>query len=100
MTATPRFFAEAAEEIEHERAWYRQRSHGAETGFLRELDHAIEAVVNAPDRWPEYLGDTRRYVFPTFPFSIVYFVENEQIVIVALANEHRRPGYWRQRLRR
>jgi len=36
------FFEEAAEEIEQERQWYRERSVVAEASFLRELDHAVE----------------------------------------------------------
>ena len=98
MSVRVRLFREASEEIEHERAWYRKRSESAEMSLLRELDHAIDAVVEAPDMWPRYLGDTRRYVFPTFPFSLVYFVEDDVVVIVALAAENRDPGYWRDRL--
>jgi plasmid stabilization system protein ParE len=48
MTARLRFFEEAAEEVEHERIWYRRRSESAEAAFLRELDRAIAAVMEAP----------------------------------------------------
>lgn len=95
-----RFFEDAAEEIEHERRWYRERSESAEASFLRELDHAIEVVAEAPQRWPRYLAGTRRYVFRRFPFSLIYFVEDGVVVIVAIANGQKRPGYWRNRLRR
>jgi plasmid stabilization system protein ParE len=94
------FFEEAAEEIEKERSWYRQRSESAEAAFLKELDHASNAVSEAPLRWPGYIRNTRRYVFPNFPFSFVYFVEEQIIHVVALAHHRRRPGYWRERLRR
>jgi len=93
-----RFFEEASREIEHERSWYRERSITAEQSFLRELDHAIEVVTDAPGLWPRYIAGTRRYVFPTFPFSLVYFVEGETIIVAALESEHRRPGYWRSRM--
>lgn len=56
MIRPPHFFEEAADEIEHERQWYRGRSHTAEDLFLREVDHAIEAIVEAPKRWPKYLA--------------------------------------------
>jgi len=35
MIQPPHFLEEAAEEIEHERHWYRERSHTAENLFLR-----------------------------------------------------------------
>lgn len=60
------FFDDAAAEIEQDRAWYRKRSEMAEAGFLRELDHAIEQVTDAPAQWPYYLAGTRRYLFPTY----------------------------------
>jgi hypothetical protein len=43
-------------------------------------------------------GGYAKYVFPTFPFSLVYFTEEEVVVVVALESEHKRPGYWRARL--
>jgi plasmid stabilization system protein ParE len=100
MTDRIRFFEEAGEEIEEQRRWYRKRSVRAEESFLRELDHAVEIVLDKPDRWPLHLEGTRRYVFPRFPFSLIYFVEDDVVVVVAVANENRRPGYWRERLPR
>jgi len=100
MTDRIRFFEEASEEVEHERAWYRERSPAAEDSFLRELDHAIDVVTEAPNRWPRYIADTRRYVFPTFPFSPVYLIEDDVVVVVAIESEHKRKGYWRGRLRK
>jgi plasmid stabilization system protein ParE len=98
MTARLRLFEEAANEIEHERQWYRRRSESAEASFLRELDDAIITVIEAPQIWPRYLAGTQRYVLPTFPFSLIYFVEEDVVVIVSLASEHKKPGYWRDRL--
>jgi|SRR5687767_6341882 plasmid stabilization system protein ParE len=93
------FFEEAGREIEKERSFYRERSESAEAAFLRELDHAIESVSQAPQRWPFHIEDTRRYVFPSFPFSLVYFVERGTVFVVALEHQSRRPGYWLERLR-
>ena len=94
-----RFFEEAAEESEQERQWYRERSVAAEASFQRELDHAVESILESPIRWPKHIAGTRRYVLSTFPFSFIYFVEGETVFVVALAHQSRRPGYWRERLR-
>jgi hypothetical protein len=42
------FFEDALAEVDEDRAWYRNRSKSAEAGFLRELDHAIQQVTDAP----------------------------------------------------
>jgi plasmid stabilization system protein ParE len=94
------FFEEADQELEEQRAWYRERSVSAEAGFLNELDHAIEQVVAAPHQWPRFRFGTRRYVFPKYPFSLIYSLENDAINVVAIAHENRKPGYWRIRLRK
>ena len=94
------FFEGASDEAEEARRWYRERSEAAETAFLIELDHAVAVVVEAPNRWPKHIAGTRRYVFPTFPYSLVYFIENQVLHVVAVAHEKRRPGYWRERLHR
>jgi toxin ParE1/3/4 len=93
------FFEEAAAEVEEDRAWYRDRSEAAEAGFLRELDHAIQQVSDAAEQWPVFLAGTRRYVFPTYPYSLVYFAEESVIMVVAVAHDKRRPGHWRKRIR-
>lgn len=33
-----------------------------------------------------------------FPYGIVYFVRDDEVLVVAYAHERRRPGYWRERL--
>jgi plasmid stabilization system protein ParE len=79
-----RFFAEAMQDVEESRAWYRERSESAEAAYLRQLDHAI--------------ARTRRYVFPRFPYSIVYFVEGDVVNVVTVCHDNRKPGYWLMRL--
>ena len=94
------FFEDAATEVEEDRTWYLARSESAEAGYLRELDHAVKQVIDAPLQWPQYLVGTRRYVFPTYPYSLVYFVEEDVVNVVAVAHDKKRPGYWRKRLRK
>ena len=94
------FFEEAADEIEEAPRWYRERSEMAERAFLHEVDRAVGAIVNAPDRGPICTSGTRRYIFPGFPYSIVYFIDNETIHVAAVLHDKRRPGYWRERLAR
>lgn len=59
------------------RLWYAERSQSAADAFLAELDHGIESISEASDRWPLFVHDTRRYLFHRFPFQIVYRVAND-----------------------
>jgi len=51
MSQRIRFFLEASEEIEDTSNWYGRRSPAAQATFLREIDHAIAAILDAPQRW-------------------------------------------------
>ena len=77
--------------------WYAERSPQAAAAFLAELDHAMVATTEAPESWPQYLCGTRRFLLRRFPFSVVYYLSDTNIDVVAIAHAHRRPGYWRNR---
>lgn len=71
-----RFHHEAEQELAEHEAWYRQRSEVAAQGFLLELDHAIAAVAEAPERWPT-AGEASVGMFSLVirsRFSIVFVV--------------------------
>lgn len=97
---TPRiieFHPAALEEAEAARDWYAQRSSVVAGAFIRELLYAVEQVAATPERWPHFTPDTRRYLFPRFPFSLINRLAPENILIVAVAHTKRKPGYWKNR---
>jgi plasmid stabilization system protein ParE len=89
----------AAQEVESTYAWYAAWDVAAARGFREELRQAVDAVAASPQTWPRYWSRARRYVFPRYPFSLIYIVRGEALEIVAVAHGRRRPGYWRSRLR-
>ena len=95
-----KFHPAAAEEAAAAYEWYAQRSLVAARGFREELRHAVEAVAKAPDRWPQYGIRARRYLFPRFPFGLVYRLRDGEVEVLAVAHGKRRPGYWRHRMQR
>ena len=40
----------------------------------------------------------RRKLLNTFPYALIYRFDIDEIVVVAVANLKRRPGYWRRRV--
>lgn len=101
MASKPiRFHPEADREYLSSLTWYRERSSGAALDFEVEFQRAISAIEEAPDRWPVYLSHYRRYILRQFPFSIVYHIRPDEVLVLAVAHGHRRPGYWRKRTSR
>jgi len=85
--------AEALQAVE----WYAERSAVAARAFVQELTHVISLAVRSPEAWPRAFGNTRRIVFPRFPFDLVFRLKAGRIEIVAVAHQRRRPFYWRDR---
>jgi plasmid stabilization system protein ParE len=94
-----RFHPEAEQEYLSSLSWYKERSDTAALDFEEELQQALSAIAESPDRWPVYFSRFRRYVLHQFPFSIVYRDFSQEVLVLAVAHGHRRPGYWRKRLR-
>jgi len=76
--------------------WYFSRSKSAAEGFEEAVERAIAEIVKAPDRWP--LCDTRhrQYLLRRYPYSLVYRLAGDLVLIVAVAHARRQFGYWRQ----
>ena len=57
------FHPDAVEETAAARLWYAGRSQSAADSFLAELDDGIESISEAPERSPQFVHSTRRYLF-------------------------------------
>jgi hypothetical protein len=99
MASKPlRFHSQAEQEYLTALAWYRERSLIAATNFESAFDRAVTKIIEAPQRWPIYIADFRKYTLRQYPFNIVYQDFPSQIIIFAVAHGRRRPGYWRDRV--
>ena len=92
------YFEEALGEVIGAVRWYAERSASTATAFSIEIDTAEDAIASSPEAWPLFEQGTRRYSLRRFPFSVIYRIERQRIIIVAVAHAHRRPGYWKSRL--
>lgn len=92
------FHPEARLEYREAAVFYEARRSGLGAAFTLEVEAALERIIEAPDRWRVIEEDVRRCLTHTFPYGILYTIEAESILIVAVMHLRRRPGYWRSRL--
>ncbi len=97
MPRTVEILLEATAEAAESREWYAGRDAAVAARFVQEIDVAIAAITDAPDRWPVGHHDTRRYALRQFPFSVVYTFDDDRVRNIAVAHARRRPGYWEGR---
>jgi plasmid stabilization system protein ParE len=84
---------DAALWLEHERSGTGER-------FLAAYESARDWLLQYRQIGPRVARRVRAKQLSGFPFAIVYVVEEDEIVVVAIAHHARRRGYWRERLLR
>ena len=92
------FHEEAAREVLAALDWYLDRNALVASRFAEQVTQAMELIADAPQRWPTYSHQTRKFVLRRFPFLVVYREQPNTIQILAIAHGHRRPGYWKNRV--
>lgn len=93
-------FLEVAEiELDDAAKWYESQAPGLGDAFLIEVLSAAERIVLYPEAWHALGEGLRRCRINRFPYGLIYGVERGDILVLAVAHLHRKPGYWRDRLK-
>jgi toxin ParE2 len=66
--------------------------------FRNDARQTIARITKFPDAWQPLSSTTRRCQMSRFPFALVYATTETEILIIAVANLHRAPEYWRSRI--
>jgi plasmid stabilization system protein ParE len=99
-----RFLEEADAELVEAIAYYRRETDAAiASDFARAIDERLLHAVEVPgagriERRAPKRFDLRWYKIRRFPYALLIGTLHHERVVVAVAHEHRRPGYWRDRL--
>ena len=64
------------------------------------VQRVVDSLREYPDLGHRVDRNLRRMLLHRFPFSLIYSVEADAILIVAVAHCGRRPGYWQNRVDR
>ena len=93
-----RFHELAQRELEEAIADYELRSEGLGDRFLAEVRAAVSFIHEYPESSPIIDRGIRRKVLVKFPYDLFYTLETTGVLIMSVAHESRRPGFWRGRV--
>jgi toxin ParE1/3/4 len=65
--------------------------------FLAELHLTLDHVAESPEMGSHVGKQARRRRIARFPFDLIYRVDSDLVLIVAVAHHSRRPRYWSRR---
>ena len=92
-----RFLTIAENEVDEAVSWYQEQTEDQSFNFLDEL-RAVQLVTTYPLLAAEIGNNVREFLFHNFPYSMIYGVDGETIVVIAVAHQHRQPRYWADRV--
>ncbi|MDF1882109.1 type II toxin-antitoxin system RelE/ParE family toxin [Sulfurimonas sp. MAG313] len=92
------FLPPAQQELDEAFTFYEYQQKGLGKRFVKELKFSIYRIKEFPLAWQNITKSTRRCLVKNFPYGVVYQLEKEKIIIVAIANLHRKPNYFFKRL--
>ncbi len=94
-----RLHREASDELDAAAAWYEEQERGLGDELLAEVDRAVAAIEESPQRWPVVRRKAclRRFLLSRFPYAVLYECLDGELRILAVSHTRRRPGYWRKR---
>jgi hypothetical protein len=93
-----RFLYPAEEEMIEASLFYEAASDGLGSDFLADVQFGIDGLREHPHLGHAVGGGLRKMLLHRFPFSLIYSVEADAILIIAVAHFGRLPGYWRNRV--
>ena len=91
------FLPEAEIDLDEVMGWYKQFDSRLTNDFLIKLDSAIQEIQNHPFHFQKIFKNYRKLNLTRFPFKIIYRVEKQSIIVVAIGHHKRRANYWRTR---
>lgn len=65
--------------------------------FIDEIERAMESISQFPEAAQLVRGGVRKKPLVRFPYSLVYSVQPDELRVLAVAHQKRRPFYWRGR---
>ncbi|MBE9143711.1 type II toxin-antitoxin system RelE/ParE family toxin [Planktothrix mougeotii] len=89
----PEALAEYAEAVQY----YAGQSSEVAQAFINVVEDAVYRIKESPTRWAKFDEDVRRCLTRKFPYSILYTIEQDYILILAVTHCSREPGYWKNR---
>ena len=95
------FHTGAIEELRRATKYYNSARQGLGVRFTEAVDEALQQFRDNPRAGTPIARGQRRLNLKRFPYSVIVQVSEPQdlAIILAVAHQKRKPGYWRRRLK-
>ena len=98
MKRTIAFRREARNEFDRAADEYENNRPGLGSKFLRNVHAVLDRIAAMPEVHRVVFKDARRANVKQFPYSVIYKVEPDRVVIIAVIHGNRNPVIWQSRV--
>jgi plasmid stabilization system protein ParE len=88
---------EALEEYSDAVQYYAEQRTEIAQAFINAIEDAIFRIKESPNRYAKIDEDICRCMTRKFPYGILYTIEQDYILILAVMHCSREVGYWKNR---
>ncbi|RPI73192.1 MAG: type II toxin-antitoxin system RelE/ParE family toxin [Desulfobacteraceae bacterium] len=92
------FHPEAESEFLDAIDYYEDCEKGLGHDFSIEVYSAIEKILAFPNAWTILEDEIRRCLIRRFPYGLIYVIDKDRILFLAVMHLHRDPEYWKNRV--
>ena len=93
------YFTELAKhELNDAVTFYESELPGLGKRFKDDVKKSSERLSRYPEAWSVERGEIRKCLLHRFPYKLLYSIEPDHILIIAVSHQHRKPEYWADRL--
>ncbi len=78
--------------------YYEIQQKGLGKRFEYEIKNSINRIKKFPKSYQKVFNEIRRCTLHKFPHNILYLIENDTLLIIAISHQHRKPDYWIDRI--
>lgn len=87
----------AKQELHDAVHYYELEYEGLGRRFREEVRRAAIRISEYPKAWSVERGDIRKCLLHKFPYKLLYSIEKDHILVIAVGHQHREPDYWIER---
>jgi hypothetical protein len=94
------FHPEAKEEFFKAISYFEECQKGLGLSFSKEIFSTMQRIIHFPSAWSKFSKNTRRCLTNRFPYGVIYQIKGEEVIIIAVMQLNREPGYWGKRIKK
>lgn len=91
------FHPEALNEYAEAVQYYTEQRVEVAQAFINAIEDTVYRIRESPASYAAIDEDVRRCMARKFPYGVLYTIEQDYILILAVMHCSREPGYWKSR---